>query len=203
MDRGAPLTARWIHEPRPISNHPVGLGFSHSPGRYRPGGCAFASPRFLGCRCIGEFLTRRWEFILPVFDVTSALDRGATLTARWLHEPREISNPQVKLGSAHTPGEYRPAKCAFACPGFLSCRDVEGLLIRGWNLALSGGGETSALPREVPLAARWLHESEIISNHPVGLGVSHPAGRYRPRGSAFSSLGSWSCRGMGEVLIEG
>ena len=203
MDRGATHTTRWLHESREIINHPAGLGFPHTPGRYRPGGCAFASPRFLVCRYIGEFLTRRWELILPVCGVTSAMDRGATLTARWRHEPREISNHPVELGSAQTPGQDRTAKCAFAYPGFLCCRDVEGLLIRGWKLTLSGCGETSALPREVPLAARWLHESETISNPPVGLEFSHPAGRYRPRSTAFSSLGGWSCRGIGDFLIEG
>ena len=36
--RGATLAARWLHEPQPISNQPVGLGFPHRPKRYRPGG---------------------------------------------------------------------------------------------------------------------------------------------------------------------
>ena len=85
----------------------MGLGFSHTPGRYRPGGCAFSSPRFLGCIYMGDFLTRRWEIILPVFSETSALDARAPLTSRWLHEPRAISNHQVGLGFPHTPGGYR------------------------------------------------------------------------------------------------
>ena len=41
---------------------------------------------------MGEFLTGEGELILPVCSGNSALDRGATLTERWLHEPRAISN---------------------------------------------------------------------------------------------------------------
>ena len=29
---------RWLYEPQPISNQPVGLGFLHRAGWYRPGG---------------------------------------------------------------------------------------------------------------------------------------------------------------------
>ena len=38
---GATLAARRLHEPQPISNHPVGLGFPHLGGDFDPG-----SPRF-------------------------------------------------------------------------------------------------------------------------------------------------------------
>ena len=48
LDRRAILTARCLHEPRAISNHPVGLGFQHTPGQYRPGECAFSSLIFWG-----------------------------------------------------------------------------------------------------------------------------------------------------------
>ena len=44
------------------------------------------------------FLTRGWEIILPECGGTSALARGATLDARWLHEPEPISNPQWGWG---------------------------------------------------------------------------------------------------------
>ena len=46
LARGATLAPRWLHEPQPISDRPVGLGFPHPAGRYRPGGYAFSSP---GC----------------------------------------------------------------------------------------------------------------------------------------------------------
>ena len=35
-----------------------------------------------------RFLTRGWEHILPGCGGTAALVRGATLAARWLHEPQ-------------------------------------------------------------------------------------------------------------------
>ena len=42
-----------------------------------------------------DFLTRGWEIILPGCGGTLALARGATLAARWLHEPQPISNQPV------------------------------------------------------------------------------------------------------------
>ena len=41
--RGASLAARWLHEPQPISNQPVGLGFPHRAGRIDPGDLHFRS----------------------------------------------------------------------------------------------------------------------------------------------------------------
>ena len=35
---------RWLYEPQQIGNQPVGLGFQHHVGRYRPGGPLFSSP---------------------------------------------------------------------------------------------------------------------------------------------------------------
>ena len=63
-----------------------------------------------------------------------------------------------------------------------SCRFIEDFLTRGWELILPGCGRTSTLSRGETLAARWIHEPQVISNHPVGSGFPHPAGRYRPRG---------------------
>ena len=79
---------------------------------------------------------------------------------------------------------------------------MEGFLTRGWELILPGCGGTPAQARGATLAARWLHEPQPISNHPVGLGFPHPAGRYRPEKSAFTSAGIWSCRCMEGFLIR-
>ena len=57
---------------------------------------------------------------------------------------------------------------------------MEGFLTPRWELILSGCGGTSALARGATLAARWLHESQPISNQSVELGFPQPAGRYRP-----------------------
>ena len=51
---------------------------------------------------------------------------------------------------------------------------MEGFLIRRLEIILPGCGGTSALARGAILAARMLREPQRISNHPVGLGFSHP-----------------------------
>ena len=64
---------------------------------------------------------------------------------------------------------------------------MERFLIREWAIILPGCDRTAALARGAILAARWLQEPQPISNHPVGLGFPHPAGRYRPGRPAFTS----------------
>ena len=80
---------------------------------------------------------------------------------------------------------------------------MEGFLIRGWELILPGCGGTSALARGATLAALWLHEPQAIRNHPVGLRVPRPAGRYRPGVSAFSTPGFWTFEDMEGYLFRG
>ena len=138
------------------------------------------------------FLTRRWEFILPGCCVTSAFSRGATLAARWLHEPQPISNQPVGLEFARFAGRYRPGGSAFSSLGCWKCRDMEGFLTRGWELILPGCSGTSALSRGGTLAARWLHDPQPISNQPEWLGVPHRGGQYQLGGSQLSSKAKWN-----------
>ena len=42
------------------------------------------------------FLVPGWKLMLPLFGGTSTLSRGATLAARWLREPKPISNRLVE-----------------------------------------------------------------------------------------------------------
>ena len=175
---------RWLHEPQSTMVYPE-LGFPHRVGRYRLVGSPSLSSGSWSCRDKEIFLIRGWALILPVSGATSTLARGATLAARWLHEPQPISNHPVGLGFPHPAGRYRPGGSAFSSPGCWSCRDMEGFLTRGWELILPGCGGTSALARGATLAARWLHEPQPISNQPVGLGFPHLTGRHRPGGSAF------------------
>ena len=79
---------------------------------------------------------------------------------------------------------------------------MEGLLNPGWELILAGCGGTSPLARGATLAAHWLHEPHPISYHPVGLGVSHRAGQYRPGRSAYTFPGCWSGRDMEGFLTR-
>ena len=58
-------------------------------------------------------LIRRQNLILPECGGMSTLARGATLTARWLHEPQPISNRPVELGFPHAAGRYRPGDLRF------------------------------------------------------------------------------------------
>ena len=41
LARGVNLASRYVHEPQPISNHPVELGFPHRVGWYRSVGSPF------------------------------------------------------------------------------------------------------------------------------------------------------------------
>ena len=150
-----------------------------------------------------RFLTQEWELFLTGCSGTSALARGETFPARWLQEPQPISNHPVGLRCPHSAGRYRPGGSTFLSPGCWSRRDVEAFLTRGWERLLAGCGEISALARGATLPARWLHEPQPISNHSMGLGFPHPAGRYQPVASVLASPGSWSCRGMEGFLTRG
>ena len=119
------LAARWFHEPQPRGNMPVGLGFPHLAGRHQPGGSAFSAPGYLIRRDIERFLNRGWEIILPGCGGTSALLRGATLAACWLHERQPISNHPVGLGFPYPAGRHRPGRSAFTSPDCRSCRDTD------------------------------------------------------------------------------
>ena len=113
LARGATLASRWLHDPHPISNHLVGLGFPHPAGLYLPDGFEFSAQVSWSCRGLAGFLIRGWELILPAFGGTSALARGATLTARWLHEHQPISNQLVGRGLYTARGGIDPADLCF------------------------------------------------------------------------------------------
>ena len=58
LSREETLAERWIHEPQPISNQPLRLGFPHHAERYRRGNPAFSSPGCWSCRDMEGFLIR-------------------------------------------------------------------------------------------------------------------------------------------------
>ena len=60
------------------------------------------------------------------------------------------------------------------------CRGMEIIMTRGWGHIISG--------------SRWLHEPQPVCHQPVGLGLAHCAGRYRPGGPPFSFPVCRSCR---------
>ena len=79
---------RWLHEPQPISNKPVALGFPHRAGRYRPGGPPFSSSVCWSGRCMKGFPIRGWNHIYPAH---LALGAGSMNT---------------RLGFPHRAGRY-------------------------------------------------------------------------------------------------
>ena len=275
LARDAILAARWLQKSQPISNRPVGLGFSHPAGRYRPWRSTFTSLGCWSCRDVDGCLTRGWERIfsrvrrdrgvcprgnprramapeapanrqsasgcgfphpsgryrpgrfffaasgcwscrdMEGFKThgceltisrcggTAALARGATLATRWLQRLQPISNRPVGLGFPHRAGRYQPGNISVTAPGCKRCRGYERFLTRGREPILPGCGMTAALARDAILAARWLQKPQPISNRPVELGFPHPAGRYRPGGSTFTTPGCWSCRDMDGCLTRG
>ena len=124
----------------------MGLGFPHPAGRYRPGGPAFSTSGSWSCRDRERFMIRGWELILSGCGGISALSRGATLAARWLHEPQPIRNQLSGVGLLHRAGRYRPGRSLFSSAGCWSCGDMEGFLIRDKMLSSPG----AAGPRRCP-----------------------------------------------------
>ena len=61
----------------------------------------------------------------------------------------------------------------------ISCRYMEGFVIRGYNPVLPWCGGTATLARGATLASLGLHEPQPNSNHPFGLGFPHLTGRPR------------------------
>ena len=137
LSRGAPLAARGLYEPQPISTQWMGVG-SHRAGRYRPGGPLLLSPGCWNCKCMKGFMIRGWEYIFPGFGETSALTRGATLAVRWLQEPQQFSGQPIAVEFQHCAGRCRPGGSLFSPPGCWICRCMEDFLLRGWDPILLG-----------------------------------------------------------------
>ena len=127
---------RWLHEPPPIGNHPVGLGLPHLAGRYRPGALPFR-PRFVGFVEMEGFLIQRWAPNLP----------GC---GDWLDGPQPISDQPVGLGFPHRARRYCPRRSPFSSRVCWVRRCREGLMIRRWDPILPG--------------CRWLSEPLPISD---------------------------------------
>ena len=117
-----------------ISNQPVWLGFPHRAGGYQTGGSALSSPGCWVCRYMGGLLIRGGAIILRGCGGTSTLSRGATLAARWLHEPDQrsaISNQPKGWGFQSVRGDIDPGDRPTTSPGYCSCRCTEKILIWG------------------------------------------------------------------------
>ena len=60
-----------------------------------------------------RFLIRGWELNLPGCGGTSAMARGLTLAANWLHGPQPISNHPVGLWIPHCASSTDPGYLCF------------------------------------------------------------------------------------------
>ena len=98
------LAIRWPHEPQSIINQPVGRGFPHLVGRYRPGGCPFSSAGCWSCRCKEVFLIKNWGSIAA--------------GCRSLHEPQQIRDQPMGVSTRRVD--------VFLFPFGRSCRYMEG-----------------------------------------------------------------------------
>ena len=153
-----------MHDPQPISDRPVGLGFLHRVGRFRPGGSPFSSPGCRNCKGIEGLLIREWESILP--------------GVRWLFVRSPASQRPARGAGVSTPcGRFRPGESPFSSPRCWSCRSMEGLLNRGWGPILPVCREIVGFPRGATSTARasppdWPTRGERRSSpRPMRLGL--------------------------------
>ena len=87
LNSSHPLSVvRWFHEPQSTMVCPE-VRFPHCVGRYRLVGSPSWFAVCWNCRGMKGFLIRGWDLNITVRGATSTLDGGATLAARWLHEP--------------------------------------------------------------------------------------------------------------------
>ena len=115
---------RWLHEPPPIGNHPVGLGRSHLAGRYRPGALPFR-PQFVGFVEMEGFMIQRWDPNFP----------GC---GDWLYGPQPISDQPVGLGFPHRERRYCPRRSPLSCRVCWVRGCMEVLMIRRLDPILPG-----------------------------------------------------------------
>ena len=145
-----------MYNPQPISDRPVGLGFLHRAGRFRPGESAFSSPDCRSCKGIEGFLIRKRKPILP----------GVC----WLYV-RSPANQRQAIGvGVSTPCEVVSTRgITVFVPGCRSCKCMEGLMIRGWEPVVPGW--------------RWLYSRAPANQRSTGgVGVSTPCGAVSTRG---------------------
>ena len=97
-------------------------------GGIDPGGHRFR-PRVVG-------VVEIWKDFLSVDGTLSSPG-----CADFKYKRQPISDWLVGLGFPHRAERYRPGGSALLSPGCWSCSDIEGFLIRGWNLSSPGAAE--------------------------------------------------------------
>ena len=205
MIRGRDLISHrcpWQHEPQPISDLTMELGFPHRAGRYRLGGPPFSSPIRRRCGDTEIYPIREWDLILPWW--------------RCLYEPQPVSDRSRGVGFPHRAERYRLGGPPFLSPvcwsytmyGSISDPGMGPYPPRLYELQLGAStpcraastrGTTVSVPgllscgcmerfriRGLDLILsgwRWLYESEPINNKPVGIGFPQHVGVFTPYGA--------------------
>ena len=127
-----------------------------------------------------------------------------TLAARWLHELQPISNQPVGVEFPHRAGWYRSVGCSFSSTVCCIRRDFGRCSDPEMGSYPPGCGGISTLAREATLAARWLHEPQLITNKSAsGVEVSTPCGAVLNRRISAFVPGLFEFREMEGFLIKG
>ena len=168
LAREATIAACCLHEPQPISNQPVGLGFQHHAGRYRPGGSAFSSPASWSCRDMDGFLTGDGELSSPGAAGPQRWPEGQLSPRAGSMSPSQSAIPLWGWGFHTLRAVSTRGICVFV-PSIWSCRCMAGFLMRGWQLILPG--------------VRWIFaRSPANQGSASGTGVSTPYAAVLTRG---------------------
>lgn len=133
-----PPGVRWLHESQPVSNQPMGLGFTHRARRYGPGDRLFR-PRFVGFVDDGNICDPGTGPYPPRLPLAS----------------RAPANQQSDSGVGFLApcGAVPTRGITDFVPGLLDLKMYE-------RIFYSGMGTHS-------LRVCWLHEPQLISNQPV------------------------------------
>ena len=132
LARGATLAARWLREPQPTSNRPVGLGFPHLAGWYiDPGNLRFR-PRVVGVVQIWkDFCSGDGKSSSPGAAGPRRCPEGQLSPRAGSMSPSESAITQWGWGFYTAWGGIDPGDLCLSPRVCWSSRYMEGFLIRG------------------------------------------------------------------------
>ena len=108
----------------------------------------------------------------------------------------------MRLVFAHRADRYRPEGSAFSSPLVWSCREIEGFLIRAWQVILSGCGGTSTLPEEQRSPRAGYRSASRSTISQSGLSFRTLRGGVDPGGHHIRPRGCPTCACMERFLIR-